>query len=81
MAVAIAISALKKKEVDRIILIRPVVEAGESPDFCQVILWKKIDPYFRPLYDAIYEMMPTDKFQNYLDRGIIEIAPLAYMRV
>ncbi len=80
LAVAIAISALKKKEVDRIILIRPAVEAGESLGFLPGDFMEKIDPYFRPLYDAIYEMMPTDKFQNYLDRGIIEIAPLAYMR-
>jgi len=80
LAVAIAISALKKKEVDRIILIRPAVEAGESLGFLPGDFMEKIDPYFRPLYDAIYEMMPTDKFQNHLDRGIIEIAPLAYMR-
>lgn len=80
LAVAIAISSLKKKEVDRIILIRPAVEAGESLGFLPGDFMEKIDPYFRPLYDAIYEMMPTDKFQNHLDRGIIEIAPLAYMR-
>ena len=80
LAVALAISALRKKEVDRIILIRPAVEAGESLGFLPGDLMEKIDPYFRPLYDAIYEMMPSDKFQNYLDRGIIEIAPLAYMR-
>jgi phosphate starvation-inducible protein PhoH and related proteins len=80
LAVAIAISALKKKEVERIILIRPAVEAGESLGFLPGDFMEKIDPYFRPLYDAIYEMMPSDKFQNHLDRGIIEIAPLAYMR-
>jgi len=80
LAVALAISALRKKEVDRIILIRPAVEAGESLGFLPGDLMEKIDPYFRPLYDAIYEMMPSDKFQNYLERGIIEIAPLAYMR-
>ena len=80
LAVAIAISALKKKEVDRIILIRPAVEAGESLGFLPGDLMEKIDPYFRPLYDAIYEMMPSDKFQHHLERGIIEIAPLAYMR-
>ncbi|MFW6130866.1 MAG: PhoH family protein [Atribacterota bacterium] len=80
LAVALAISSLRKKEVDRIILIRPAVEAGESLGFLPGDLMEKIDPYFRPLYDAIYEMMPSDKFQNYLDRGIIEIAPLAYMR-
>ncbi len=80
LAVAIAISALKKKEVERIILIRPAVEAGESLGFLPGDFMEKIDPYFRPLYDAIYEMMPSDKFQNHLERGIIEIAPLAYMR-
>ncbi len=80
LAVAIAISALKKREVDRIILIRPAVEAGESLGFLPGDLMEKIDPYFRPLYDAIYEMMPSDKFQNFLEHGIIEIAPLAYMR-
>ncbi|MFZ2330613.1 MAG: PhoH family protein [Atribacterota bacterium] len=80
LAVAIAISALKKKEVDRIILVRPAVEAGESLGFLPGDLMEKIDPYFRPLYDAIYEMMPSEKFQNFLERGTIEIAPLAYMR-
>ncbi len=80
LAVAIAISSLRKKEVDRIILVRPAVEAGESLGFLPGDLMEKIDPYFRPLYDAIYEMMPSDKFQNYLERGTIEIAPLAYMR-
>lgn len=80
LAVALAISALRKKEVERIILIRPAVEAGESLGFLPGDLMEKIDPYFRPLYDAIYEMMPSDKFQNYLERGMIEIAPLAYMR-
>jgi len=68
LAVALAISSLRKKEVDRIILIRPAVEAGESLGFLPGDLMEKIDPYFRPLYDAIYEMMPSDKFQNYLDR-------------
>jgi len=80
LAVALAISSLKKKEVERIILIRPAVEAGESLGFLPGDLMEKIDPYFRPLYDAIYEMMPSDKFQNYIERGIIEVAPLAYMR-
>ena len=80
LAVAIALSALKKKEVNRIILVRPAVEAGESLGFLPGDLLEKIDPYFRPLYDAMYEMMPSDKFQKYMERGIIEIAPLAYMR-
>lgn len=80
LAVAIAISALKKKEVDRIILVRPAVEAGESLGFLPGDLMEKIDPYFRPLYDAIYEMVPYEKFQNFLEHGTIEVAPLAYMR-
>jgi len=80
LAVAIALSALKKKEVERIILVRPAVEAGESLGFLPGDLLEKIDPYFRPLYDAMYEMMPSEKFQKYMERGIIEIAPLAYMR-
>jgi len=80
LAVAIALSALKKKEVDRIILVRPAVEAGESLGYLPGDLLEKIDPYFRPLYDAMYEMMPSEKFQKYMERGIIEIAPLAYMR-
>jgi len=80
LAVAIALSALKNKKVDRIILVRPAVEAGESLGYLPGDLLEKIDPYFRPLYDAIYEMMPSEKFQKYMERGIIEIAPLAYMR-
>ena len=80
LAVAMALSALKNEEVSRIILVRPAVEAGESLGYLPGDLLEKIDPYFRPLYDAIYEMMPTEKFQKYMERGIIEIAPLAYMR-
>jgi len=80
LAVAIALSALKNEEVDRIILVRPAVEAGESLGYLPGDLMEKIDPYFRPLYDAMYEMMPSEKFQKYMERGIIEIAPLAYMR-
>ncbi|NLL61974.1 MAG: PhoH family protein [Candidatus Atribacteria bacterium] len=80
LAVAIAISALKKKEIDRIILVRPAVEAGESLGFLPGDLMEKIDPYFRPLYDAINEMMPYEKFQKFLEQGIVEVAPLAYMR-
>ncbi len=80
LAVAIALSALKSKSVNRIILVRPAVEAGESLGYLPGDLLEKIDPYFRPLYDAIYEMMPSEKFQKYMERGIIEIAPLAYMR-
>ena len=80
LAVAIALSALKSQSVNRIILVRPAVEAGESLGYLPGDLLEKIDPYFRPLYDAIYEMMPSEKFQKYMERGIIEIAPLAYMR-
>jgi len=80
LAVAIALSALKSKSVNRIILVRPAVEAGESLGYLPGDLLEKIEPYFRPLYDAIYEMMPSEKFQKYMERGIIEIAPLAYMR-
>jgi phosphate starvation-inducible PhoH-like protein len=74
LAVAIALSALKNEEVDRIILVRPAVEAGESLGYLPGDLMEKIDPYFRPLYDAMYEMMPSEKFQKYMERGIIEIA-------
>lgn len=80
LAVAMALSALKNEEVSRIILVRPAVEAGESLGYLPGDLLEKIDPYFRPLYDAMYEMMPAEKFQKYMERGIIEIAPLAYMR-
>jgi len=80
LAVAIALSALKNEEVDRIILVRPAVEAGESLGYLPGDLLEKINPYFRPLYDAMYEMMPSEKFQKYMERRIIEIAPLAYMR-
>jgi len=80
LAVAIALSALRNKEVNRIILVRPAVEAGESLGYLPGDLLEKIDPYFRPLYDAMYEMMPSEKFLKYMERGIIEIAPLAYMR-
>ncbi len=80
LAVAVALSALRNKEVNRIILVRPAVEAGESLGYLPGDLLEKIDPYFRPLYDAMYEMMPSEKFQKYMERGIIEIAPLAYMR-
>jgi phosphate starvation-inducible PhoH-like protein len=80
LAVAIALSALKNEEIDRIILVRPAVEAGESLGYLPGDLLEKIDPYFRPLYDAMYEMMPSEKFQKYMEKEMIEIAPLAYMR-
>ncbi len=80
LAVASAISALLSKEVSRIILARPAVEAGESLGFLPGDYEEKVKPYLRPLYDAIYEMLPQKRIHNYVDNGIIEIAPLAFMR-
>jgi phosphate starvation-inducible protein PhoH and related proteins len=80
LAVALAVEALNKGEVARIILTRPAVEAGESLGFLPGDVMAKVDPYFRPLYDALYEMVDPAKFQAHLERGIIEIAPLAFMR-
>ena len=80
LAVALAVEALNRGEVSRIILTRPAVEAGESLGFLPGDMMAKVDPYFRPLYDALYEMVDPAKFQGHLERGIIEIAPLAFMR-
>jgi len=80
LAVAMAVSALKRNEVSRIILTRPAVEAGEKLGFLPGDLQSKVDPYVRPLYDALYDIMGFDSFQRNFERGIIEIAPLAYMR-
>lgn len=80
LAVALAVDALNRGEVSRIILTRPAVEAGESLGFLPGDVMAKVDPYFRPLYDALYEMVEPARFQAHLERGIIEIAPLAYMR-
>jgi phosphate starvation-inducible protein PhoH and related proteins len=80
LAMAMAVDALKRKEVGRIILTRPAVEAGESLGFLPGTLTEKVDPYLRPLYDALFDMMDAEKSQMMLDRGTIEIAPLAYMR-
>lgn len=80
LAMASAIEALKRKKVARIILTRPAVEAGESLGFLPGDLYAKINPYLRPLYDALYDMMDFDEAARYLQRGIIEVAPLAYMR-
>ncbi|HDI51483.1 PhoH family protein [candidate division KSB1 bacterium] len=80
LAVAIAVAHLKAGEVERLILTRPAVEAGESLGFLPGDFREKVDPYLRPLYDALYDMMPTDKLRRMLERGEIEIAPLAYMR-
>ena len=75
-----ATKALRAKEVNRIILTRPAVEAGEKLGFLPGDLQNKIDPYLRPLYDALYEMLGAETYQKYVERGTIEIAPLAYMR-
>lgn len=80
LAVALAVSALKKGLVKKIILARPAVEAGESLGFLPGDFQEKIDPYLRPLYDALDEMLPTEKLRTYIEKGIVEIVPLAYMR-
>ena len=80
LAVALAVKALKNKEVERIVLTRPAVEAGEKLGFLPGDMQDKVDPYLRPLYDALYEMLGVETFQKYLVRGTIEVAPLAYMR-
>ena len=80
LAVAAAVDALLKEKVDRIILIRPAVEAGEKLGFLPGDLSQKVDPYLRPLYDALYEMLGMEKTEKLLAKGIVEIAPLAYMR-
>jgi phosphate starvation-inducible protein PhoH and related proteins len=80
LAVAMAIQALKAKEVSRIVLTRPAVEAGERLGFLPGDLAAKIDPYLKPLYDALYEMLEPLTFQRYVEQGTIEIAPLAFMR-
>lgn len=79
-AVALAVKALKNKEVRKIILTRPAVEAGENLGFLPGDLKEKLDPYLQPLYDALYDMLPPDKLQTYLESKIIEVAPLAFMR-
>ena len=80
LAVAAAVAAFRAKEVNRIILTRPAVEAGERLGFLPGDLQSKVDPYLRPLYDALFEMFGAETYQNYLERGNIEVAPLAYMR-
>lgn len=79
-AVALAVRALKNKEVRKIILTRPAVEAGESLGFLPGDLKEKLDPYLQPLYDALYDMLPAEKLETYLENKIIEVAPLAFMR-
>jgi len=80
LALALAVEALKEDKVGRIILIKPVVEAGEKLGFLPGDMYDKVNPYLRPLYDALYEMLDVEKFQQYRDMGIIEVVPLAYMR-
>jgi len=80
LAVAMAVKALRSKQVSRIILTRPAVEAGEKLGYLPGDLQNKIDPYLRPLYDALYEMLGAETYQKHVERGTIEIAPLAYMR-
>ncbi|MDN5200161.1 PhoH family protein [Fulvivirgaceae bacterium BMA10] len=80
ISVALAVQALKNKEVKKIIITRPAVEAGENLGFLPGDLKEKIDPYLRPIYDALDEMIPYEKLKYYMESGVIEIAPLAYMR-
>jgi phosphate starvation-inducible PhoH-like protein len=80
LAVATAVKALQDRDVTRIILTRPAVEAGERLGFLPGTLYEKIDPYLKPLYDALYEMMDAEAFQRLVERGTIEVAPIAYMR-
>ena len=79
-AVALAVRALKEKQVKRIILTRPAVEAGEKLGFLPGDIQAKVDPYLRPLYDALFDMIDAERFEQYLQSGIIEVAPLAFMR-
>ncbi|MBL8008902.1 MAG: PhoH family protein, partial [Ignavibacteria bacterium] len=79
-AVALAVKALKNKEVKRIILTRPAVEAGENLGFLPGDLKEKLDPYMQPLYDALSDMVPNDKLNQYIENRVIQIAPLAFMR-
>jgi phosphate starvation-inducible PhoH-like protein len=80
LAMAMALAALREEKVSRIILTRPAVEAGEALGFLPGDLYEKINPYLRPLYDALHDMLPAEDLQKNMERGVIEIAPLAYMR-
>ncbi len=80
LALAMAVEALRENKIGRIILIKPVVEAGEKLGYLPGDIYDKVNPYLRPLYDALYEMLDIEKFQQYRDMGIIEVVPLAYMR-
>ncbi len=80
LAMAMAVQALKNKEVNRIILTRPAVEAGESLGFLPGDLQEKVDPYLRPIYDALFDILGAESYERYIEKGFIEVAPLAYMR-
>ncbi|MDD2446347.1 MAG: PhoH family protein [Tissierellia bacterium] len=80
LAMAMAVQAFKNKEVNRIVLTRPAVEAGENLGFLPGDLQEKVDPYLRPVYDALFEILGFDTYEKYVERGLIEVAPLAYMR-
>jgi phosphate starvation-inducible protein PhoH and related proteins len=80
LAMALAVAALQEREVSRIILTRPAVEAGERLGFLPGDVLAKVDPYLRPLFDALYDMLDADKLNSYMERGIVEVAPLAFMR-
>jgi phosphate starvation-inducible PhoH-like protein len=80
LAMAMAINALLKKQISRIVLARPAVEAGEKLGFLPGDMFEKVNPYFRPLYDALFDMIEAEKVAKLIDRGTIEIAPLAFMR-
>ena len=80
LAMCLAVVALKNKEIERIVLTRPAVEAGEKLGFLPGDMSQKVDPYLRPLYDALYELMGTDAYQKLAERGAVEVAPLAFMR-
>ncbi|HEV3479243.1 MAG TPA: PhoH family protein, partial [Gaiellaceae bacterium] len=80
LAMALAVSALSERKVNRIILTRPAVEAGERLGFLPGDMLAKVDPYLRPLYDALYDMLDGDRVTSYMEKGTIEVAPLAFMR-
>ena len=80
LAMAMATAALSRRDVNRIILTRPAVEAGERLGFLPGNLMEKVDPYLRPLFDALYDMLDAERVNSYLDKGVIEVAPLAFMR-
>ena len=80
LAVAYGVALLKEKSVQRLVISRPILEAGEKIGFLPGDIYQKVDPFFRPLYDALFELLGPEKTQRYIERGVIEVAPLAYMR-